>query len=90
MEIKKRAVAGTLESSDVFVDIAPSENGLDIRIQSVVFNQFGEQIEQVVTETLRQFGVERAEVTLNDRGALDCTIRARVETAIKRAGRGEG
>lgn len=90
MEIKKRAVAGTLESSDVFVDIAPSEKGLDIRIQSVVFNQFGEQIEQVVCETLRQFGVERAELTLNDRGALDCTIRARVETAIKRAGRAEG
>lgn len=90
MEIKKRAVAGTLESSDVFVDIAPSEKGLDIHIQSVVFNQFGEQIEQVVCETLQQFGVERAEVTLNDRGALDCTIRARVETAIKRAGRAEG
>lgn len=89
MEIKKRAVAGTLESSDVFVDIAPSANGLDINIQSVVFNQFGEQIEQTVLETLKQFGVERAMVKLTDCGALDCTIRARVETALKRAGRME-
>jgi len=89
MEIKKKAVAGTMESSDVFVDIAPSEEGLYIDIQSVVYNQFGEQIKKAVHETFRQFQVERAKVTLNDRGALDCTIRARVETAIKRAGREE-
>lgn len=90
MEIKRRAVAGTLESSDVFVDISPSGDGISIRIESVVSNQFGTQIETAVADTLRQFQVDHAIVLLNDRGALDCTIRARVETAIRRAGKEVG
>lgn len=90
MKIMRSAVAGTLESSDVFVTIAPSEDGLSINIQSVVYDQFGEQIRAAVSETLTQFHVNNAALSLNDRGALDCTIRARVETAIRRAGKGEG
>ena len=38
---------------------------------------------------LAQWGVESARVSVRDRGALDCVIRARVETAIRR-GRGNG
>ena len=36
------ASAGTLESSDVFVEIAPAENGIEIDLNSVVQAQFGE------------------------------------------------
>ena len=84
-EIKKRAVAGTLESSDVYVEIEPNDSGIIIDIDSVVVNQFGEDIRRAASEVLAEQGVENAKVKLVDRGALDCVIRARVETAIVRS-----
>ena len=85
MKILKVACAGTLESSDTYVELEPCEE-LDITIESVVEKQFGDRIEQAVKEVLTEYGVERAKVRVIDRGALDCTIRARVETALMRAG----
>ena len=87
MEIIKSATAGTMESSDVYVQIEPADT-LDIQLESVVYNQFGEQIREVVTEVLKEQGVETAAVRIVDRGALECVIRARVETAVLR-GKGE-
>ena len=88
MEIKCRAAAGTLESSDAYVEIAPGDGAVEIEIQSVVAGQFGAQIEQTVREVLTECGVTDAYVRVADRGALDCVIRARVETAVQR-GKGE-
>jgi len=87
-EIVKRAVAGTLESSDVYVEIEPGDGALEIELDSVVMNQFGAQIRQVASEVLAEQGVTSAKLRLVDRGALDCVIRARVETAVVR-GKGE-
>ena len=84
-DIMKRAVAGTLESSDVYVELEPNESGIVIDIDSVVLNQFGEDIRRVVNEVLEAQEVKNAHVSVMDRGALDCVIRARVETAIVRA-----
>ena len=85
--IKQRACAGTLESSDIYVEIAPAEegSGLALDITSVVFAQFGEDIKKVIRETLKELDVTDASVRVSDRGAVDCTIRARVETAVCRA-----
>lgn len=85
MNPKLKACAGTLESSDVFVEISPSADGVAIHLESVVAEQFGAAIEETVASVLRRLGVDRADVSLKDRGALECTIRARVETAIRRA-----
>lgn len=87
-EIIQRATAGTMESSDAYVEIEPNESGLDIRLESVVLHQFGQAIDQSVRAVLSDNGITHARVNLIDRGALDCVIRARVETAIRR-GRGE-
>lgn len=87
MKIIKPAVAGTLESSDAFVAVEPSDD-IAIGLESIVFDRFGEDILRSVREVLLQFGVTGAKVSVNDRGALDCVIRARVETAIRRAGGG--
>lgn len=76
-----------MESSDAYVEIEPSES-LDIQLESVVKQQFGDAILQVVGEVLKENGVEKANVRVVDRGALECVIRARVETAIVR-GKGE-
>ena len=83
MEIKKMASAGTLESSDAYVEIEPAQ-GLNITLESVVAQQFGETIRAVVQEVLTENGVENAKIRVVDRGALECVIRARVETAIVR------
>ena len=42
----------------------------------------------IVNEVLAENGVEKANVRIIDRGALECVIRARVETAVLR-GKGE-
>ena len=85
MEIKD-AIAGTLESGDVLIHISPSEEkGLHIELQSTVAYQFGRQIKQVITETLEGLDIHDAHVWATDKGALDCTIRARVTAAAVRA-----
>lgn len=88
--IKQKACAGTLESSDIYVEIAPvaAGSGIKLNLTSVVMQQFGDQIESVIRQTLDQLDVKDAELTVSDRGAVDCTIRARVETAVCR-GKGE-
>ena len=87
-EIIRRAAAGTLESSDVYVEIEPCDSGIELELDSVVIQQFGEDIRRVANEVLAEQGVTSAKLRLVDRGALDCVIRARVETAILR-GKGE-
>lgn len=84
MEIQKSAFAGTLESSDVYVEIAPSANGIAIELESVVEKQFGSQIRAAVLSVLQEMDVQNAAVKVLDRGALECVIRARTECAVLR------
>ena len=84
MEITKRASAGTMESSDVYVEIEPADGGIQLQLESVVMNQFGDSIERSVREVLQEMSVANANVRIIDRGALDCVLRARVETAVLR------
>lgn len=84
MEIEKNAVAGTLESSDAQVTVEPADI-LELSIESIVANQYGKQIKATIQETLARLGVERGRVTVIDKGALDCTLKARVECAVFRS-----
>ena len=88
MEIKKIASAGTMESSDVYVEIEPGNGQLEIQLESVVKVQYGAAIEAAVRDVLQEQGITDTCVRVNDRGALDCVIRARVEAAVLR-GKGE-
>jgi citrate lyase subunit gamma (acyl carrier protein) len=83
MEIKN-AMAGTLESGDILIQVEPGK-GLQVDLQSSVSAQFGRQIKAVITDTLKGLGVENASIKATDKGALDCTIRARVIAAVVRA-----
>lgn len=84
MEILRSASAGTMESSDAYVEIEPGEAGVQLELESVVMGQFGDAIRSTVREVLAELGVENANVRVVDRGALECVIRARVETAVLR------
>ena len=84
MEIQKPAVAGTLEYSDAMVTVEPGE-GIELSISSTVMNQYGRQIKATVLETLERLEVTSGRVTVVDKGALDCTLKARVECAVFRS-----
>ena len=86
MKLKHTAMAGTMESSDIMVTIEPKDSGgIALELTSSVMQQFGRQIEAVIRETLDGLGVENASVIAVDKGALDCTVRARVSAAALRA-----
>lgn len=80
----KESICGSLESSDCLIKIAPYDE-LKIEITSPVKEKFGYLIEKVVSETLSEMNVDKCLVNINDRGALDYVIKARLETAIRRA-----
>lgn len=86
-DIKKIGMAGTVESNDVMIMISPAtaNEGITINVKSPVKKQYGKQIEAAVREVLVRRGLQDVLVEVNDRGALDCTIYARVDTAIDRA-----
>ena len=85
MKIMKPAMAGTLESSDAQVTVEPGTDGIQLTLSSSVMNQYGRQIKATVLETLERLGVDNAQVTVVDKGALDCTLKARVECAVFRS-----
>ncbi len=86
MTLVETAVAGTLESSDIMITLSPrQETGIAIDLSSSVIKQFGGQIRREIETTLKALGVQSASVTAVDKGAMDCTIRARVKTAACRA-----
>ena len=83
MNLLITATAGTMESNDIMVTLEPAQSGgIQISLTSNVLQQFGRQI---IRDTLTHYGIENAEVTAVDKGALDCTVRARVTAAIFRS-----
>lgn len=84
--IKKQAIAGTIESSDIQIIIDQNQGkGISITLNSSVEKQFGKRIREVIKETLNSFGIEDAKLVVEDKGALDCTIKARTIAVVHRA-----
>ena len=87
MELKTNSTAGTMESSDIIIMLEPrTEGGIELELTRSVMQQFGKQIERVIKDTLKEeYDVQNAKVEAVDKGALDCTVRARTVAAIYRA-----
>lgn len=86
MKIVSTGIAGTLESSDVMITVKEnSAQKIEIHLESVVEAQFGKQIRRVVEAKLKALSVDSANVYINDKGALDSTIEARLLAALYRA-----
>ena len=85
MNTLKKASCGTMESSDAYMELEPIEGATQIELQSVVEHQFGASIRALAAEMLKEEGVENVKLSIVDRGALECTLRARLETLIGRA-----
>ena len=72
-----------MESSDCQVTVEPGNGTIDFSLDSAVAHQFGNQIRKVTFETLKNLGVDNVKISIVDKGALDCTIKARIEGASK-------
>ena len=81
----KTAIAGTLESSDAQVTVEPNDSGIDFSLESSVMNQYGRQIKETVLGVLKNLEVANVRIKVVDKGALDCTLKARVECAVFRS-----
>jgi len=76
-------IAGTLESNDAMITVKPSDE-LVIVIKSVVDAFYHDQIMGVIRSTLQELHIEKIAVLIEDKGALDYAIKARLLTAIAR------
>jgi len=86
MNISQPAFAGTLESGDVQIRIEPNElGGIELVLDSTVEQQFGKAIRELVLQTLSAMTVNDAKIIIEDKGALDCVIKARVQAVVLRA-----
>lgn len=86
MKINKVAKAGTLESNDALIMIMPNDNiGVEVEIESIVMKQFGEQIKKVILEKATELELDGVKIQVQDKGALDYTLKARLTTAVARA-----
>lgn len=85
MIIEKTGVAGTLESSDCLVTLEPGDGKVELELESPVIHQFGHQIRKVALQTLERLGIDNVKIRIVDKGALDCTIKARIECAAFRS-----
>jgi citrate lyase subunit beta/citryl-CoA lyase len=73
--------------SDLFVSVTPTTSGgINLDVTSRVDKVYGKSIRDAVTSVLEAFGVNDADVTVDDKGALPFVIAARVEVALLRAG----
>jgi len=87
MKIIKKAQSGSFESSDIIVLIEPviENSGRNIEIDSTVMLEYGDNIEKLITDKLDEFDISDIHLIVKDKGALEPTINARLETAIVRA-----
>ncbi len=72
--------AGTTGKGDVKVTIEPSETR-SIEIKSKLVRIYGEAIRRTVEEMTKDVN---AKIIVEDKGALDWVIRARVESALRK------
>ena len=87
MKIIKKAQSGSFESSDIIVLIEPvaKNKGRNIEIDSTVMLEYGESIEKLILQKLDDYAISDIHLIVKDKGALEPTINARLETAILRS-----
>ena len=74
-----------MQSSDLMVTVEPADE-LTIDIESTVKKQFEHLIRAKLEQVLLKCDVATGRISVNDRGALDYAIEARLEAALQRAG----
>lgn len=82
---------GETVRSDGWVKVEPrTRGGLKLSVTTKVEAMYGDAVRATCRAALDALGVKHASVTVEDYGALDFVLAARIEAAAKRAGLGEG
>lgn len=84
------ATAGTLESMDCMVTATPmpTGSGISVQLEGSSVRRFKKVMEATIRSTLAELGADDVQILVNDHGALDVVLEARVEAAVRRM-RGE-
>ncbi len=86
MRIKKPSKAGRKDKGDLVVEVVPIDGvENELQISSSVNRIFGKHLREYILGLLKEYGVQGARVKIEDDGALDFVIRARLEAALRRA-----
>lgn len=86
MKITKQTTAGSLESSDVLITLKPG-TGIKINIESKFIKQYGDELDKITKNTLKELNVTDCLISLNDQGALPAVLRARIIASVERQGK---
>jgi citrate lyase subunit beta / citryl-CoA lyase len=82
---------GASVRSDCWVRIEPKpRGGLKLEVQTKVESMYGDSVRAYCRKVLAALGVKDAAVTVEDAGALEFVLAARLEAAAKRAGLAAG
>jgi len=85
MEIKETASAGTIEKCDCLVTVSKGEGDIKINLSSKVLYQYGDSIKNTILQTLKKLNINDVIVDVEDMGAFEYVIVARLEAAIYRS-----
>jgi citrate lyase subunit beta/citryl-CoA lyase len=82
---------GDRARSDCWVRVeARADGGVSLCVKSKVEVMYGDAVRRTCRAVLDALGIRSAEVTVEDQGAVDFVLAARIEAAVKRAGMGGG
>lgn len=77
---------GSRIRSDCYVSLElKNSGGIEIDLKSKVAALYGERINSLAEELLKHYGIENAILKIEDAGALDFVIAARIEAVVKQA-----
>ena len=85
MEIKETASAGTIEKCDCLVTVSKGDGDIKINLSSKVLYQYGDSIRNTILQTLKKLNINDITVDVEDMGAFEYVIVARLEAAIYRS-----
>ena len=77
--------SGSEAKDDFVVSLELIGKGRCIEINSKVARKFYQSIKEDVEEILNEYKIQNVKIKIDDMGAFDFAIKARVETAVKRA-----
>jgi citrate lyase subunit gamma (acyl carrier protein) len=88
----KTAQAGTLESMDCLVTASEVDKGrgISVSMEGASVTRFGAAILKSTKETLKKMDIKDMKLSIQDNGATDLVLKARVEAAASRLLRGDG
>lgn len=87
----RTAQAGTVESMDCLVTVSEAGpgTGISLALAGASVARFSKAMDKAVRETLDNLGITDMTVSVQDNGALDLVLKARVEAAVARLKGGE-